>query len=137
MSPTRITLMVAQGSLKGKTYSFEEPTRCAIGRAEDCEVQLPMDLEHADISRHHCLLEIDPPSVRVRDLGSRNGTFVNGVMIGKRSRSQSPEEAARGNFMAQELKDGDEIRVGQMVFQVGVEAAGEISEPLYYPMAMA
>ena len=31
------------------------------------------------VSRHHFLLEISPPTVRLRDLGSLNGTNVNGV----------------------------------------------------------
>jgi pSer/pThr/pTyr-binding forkhead associated (FHA) protein len=37
-------------------------------------------------------LEVEPPAIRVHDLGSRNGTYVNGGNIGQRPRHLSPEE---------------------------------------------
>ncbi len=48
------------------------------------------------ISRAHCLIDIRPPNLIVNDLGSTNGTFVNGARV---------ERAMIGN--------GDEIRVGR------------------------
>jgi pSer/pThr/pTyr-binding forkhead associated (FHA) protein len=136
MGTTRLTLTITQGSHKGKSYTFEGSGRCIIGRAEDCEIRLPMDFAHADASRHHCLLEIDAPQIRVRDLGSRNGTFVNGSLIGKRPRDQSPDESAFGSFMPQELEDGDEVQVGHTVFQLQVEVPEHVSESLYYPIGV-
>jgi pSer/pThr/pTyr-binding forkhead associated (FHA) protein len=41
------------------------------------------------ISRYHCLLDINSPDIRVRDLGSLNGTIVNGKKIGQRQRNQT------------------------------------------------
>jgi len=122
MYHTHVTLTVTRGSLPEHEYVFEEPTRCVIGRAADCDIQVPMDYEHADVSRHHCLLDIDPPSIRVRDQGSRNGTFVNGDKIGQRPRNLPPEEADGAVCAVQELKDGDELRVGGVVFEVAVES---------------
>jgi predicted component of type VI protein secretion system len=49
-----------------------------IGREEDC--QLRPDSEF--VSRHHCVLLLDDYTLRIRDLGSKNGTFVNGRRIG-------------------------------------------------------
>ena len=49
-----------------------------IGREEDC--QLRPDSEF--VSRHHCVLLLDDYTLRIRDLGSKNGTFVNGRHIG-------------------------------------------------------
>ncbi|MDF0552306.1 FHA domain-containing protein [Kamptonema sp. UHCC 0994] len=49
---------------------------------------------HRTISRYHCLLDINPPDIRVRDFGSKNGTFVNGKKIGQRQANQTPEEGA-------------------------------------------
>jgi GAF domain-containing protein len=46
-----------------------------VGRAEDCQVLL----DDARISRHHAVLEVSGRRVKVRDLGSRNGLFVNGA----------------------------------------------------------
>ncbi|KYC36281.1 hypothetical protein WA1_52005 [Scytonema hofmannii PCC 7110] len=40
-------------------------------------------------SRYHCLLDINPPDIRVRDFGSRNGTYVNGKKIGQRQPKQA------------------------------------------------
>ena len=39
--------------------------------------------------RRHCLLDINPPDIRVRDFGSLNGTYVNGTMIGQREQDLS------------------------------------------------
>ncbi len=38
-------------------------------------------LDHPNVSRRHAALEVAGPEVRIRDLGSTNGTFVNGVRI--------------------------------------------------------
>ena len=83
MPTARITLTVVHGDLPEKEYVFEEPTRCIIGRAEDCDIQVPANYQHAVVSRHHCCLEMEPPAIRVHDLGSRNGTYVNGGNIGQ------------------------------------------------------
>jgi pSer/pThr/pTyr-binding forkhead associated (FHA) protein len=36
-----------------------------VGRAHDCDIPTPDGEENLVVSRHHCLLEIDPPTVRV------------------------------------------------------------------------
>ena len=78
----KIKLTIAQGTDQEKDLVFQNPTRSVVGRAEDCEIRIPRDVVHMDISRHHCMFEIDPPTLKVRDLGSRNGTFVNGPAFG-------------------------------------------------------
>lgn len=118
--PPHVTLRVTQGKLAGKEYPFEERTTCLIGRSKDCLVRVPGDLEHRKISRHHCLLDINPPDVRVRDFGSLNGTFVNGRRIGRRKKGQTPEEAAQEKLPEYDLKDGDEIQLGNTVFRVAI-----------------
>jgi pSer/pThr/pTyr-binding forkhead associated (FHA) protein len=124
-----------RGFLEVKEYVFTEPTRCIIGRAEDCDIQLPSSHGHVDVSRHHCMLEIGPSSVRVRDLGSRNGTFVNGEMIGQRPKNQPLEEANLSEFASVELKDGDELRVGHIAtFLVSIGVPAEVEEHAPVPM---
>jgi pSer/pThr/pTyr-binding forkhead associated (FHA) protein len=134
MKHTTITLSVTQGKFKGKEYVFEEAAWCLIGRAEDCTIRLPTDQEHHSISRHHCLLEIAPPELVVRDLGSLNGTYVNGRKIGQRPASVSPEAADHHSTRSLELKDGDEVRVGTMVFLVTVSAATGADSLLDFPL---
>src|SRR5262245_64113970 len=77
MNSTKITVTV-ENSVDPKQFTFEEPARCVVGRAEDCDIQFLPQPEHANVSRHHCVLDINPPMVTIRDLGSRNGTYVNG-----------------------------------------------------------
>jgi serine/threonine protein kinase len=63
---------------------------------------------------------VNPPLARLRDLGSLNGTHVNGVRHGGRSASESPEAAAARGQGGVDLRDGDEIRVGATVIRVEV-----------------
>jgi serine/threonine-protein kinase len=115
---TRIALNVITGTLKGKEFAFTERTRCQIGRSPDCLIQLPDDWEYRDISRHHCELEIDPPLIRVRDLGSLNGTFVNGEKIGQRNQPCKLRSDEHTECMCHELHEGDELKVGHVVLRV-------------------
>lgn len=118
MKSGKIVLSVKRGSLQGREYVFKKHTRCIIGRADDCDIQLPREYARVDVSRHHCELDINPPSIQVRDLGSRNGTYVNGEKIGQRQALQKPEEADISSFPTYELHDGDEVQVGFNVFEV-------------------
>src|SRR6266700_1943451 len=106
--PATIILIVTQGKLQGEEFVFDGRTTCVMGRADDCSPRLPNDEDHNTISRHHCLLDINPPDIRVRDFGSRNGTYVNGQKIGQRGTDQTPEEGARTAFPEFDLKEGDE-----------------------------
>ncbi|MFJ5114524.1 protein kinase [Streptomyces sp. NPDC088551] len=131
MSGTRalasVTLSVRSGPSRGRTFSFEERTTCVVGRASDCSPRLPQD--DMRVSRHHCLFDINPPDVRVRDFGSLNGTFVNGEEIGRREPDETPEQAARAEFPERDLVHGDEVRLGETLLRVGIAggkaAAGE------------
>jgi eukaryotic-like serine/threonine-protein kinase len=107
--PATITLTVTHGSLPRPAYVFAERTTCLVGRDAECDPQAPDDNEHRSISRLHCLLDINPPDLRIRDLGSLFGTFVNGVMIGQRERE---EQRGKAVFPEHDLKDGDEVRLG-------------------------
>jgi eukaryotic-like serine/threonine-protein kinase len=115
-----IRLTVRHTSAPASTHVFTERTTALIGRARDCDPRVDVDKE---ISRHHCLFDINPPGLRVRDLGSMNGTFVNGEQIGRRPAGQTPEEGARLVQRERDLLDGDEVRIGRATVQVSVAAA--------------
>jgi pSer/pThr/pTyr-binding forkhead associated (FHA) protein len=74
-----------------------------IGRGPDCDLRLRVD----NISRHHCLIRLANDEATLIDLGSSNGTFLNG----ERVRSSST------------LHSGDELRVGTCRFRVEVGEA--------------
>jgi serine/threonine protein kinase len=117
--PGKVTLKVTAGPLAGRTFAYDRHDTFLFGRSPDCHAELAADDTTA--SRHHFLLEVNPPQARLRDLGSLNGTHVNGVKHGGRGRQESPEEAARRKLPEVDLRDGDHIRVGATVFEVGIE----------------
>jgi serine/threonine-protein kinase len=86
-----------------------------IGRSEAAHFCLPHD---RFFSRHHCLLEIAPPQCFLRDLGSTNGTFVNGIRV----------ETAH-------LKNGDRIQGGETVLEVEVSTEARTLEEQNAPGA--
>lgn len=98
----RVTLHVVAGPQTGRVFTFDQHDTFMIGRSEDAQFCLPHD---RFFSRHHCLLEIAPPQCFLRDLGSLNGTFVNGSKV----------ETAH-------LKNGDRIQGGETVLEVEVAA---------------
>ena len=117
--PARVTLTVTAGPLAGRVFSYDRHDTFLFGRSPDCHAELAANDTTA--SRHHFLLEVNPPGARLRDLGSLNGTHVNGQKHGGRSRQESPEEAARRRLPEVDLRDGDHIRVGATVFEVAIE----------------
>ncbi|HEY7423701.1 MAG TPA: protein kinase [Gemmataceae bacterium] len=121
--PATVALTVVQGKNKGQQFVFDQRTTCIIGRDDECQVRFPKDKEHQSISRHHCLLDINPPDVRIRDLGSRAGTYINDSLIGKRDSSQTAEEGSLLRLSEFDLKDGDQIKIGKTIFQVTIRIA--------------
>jgi pSer/pThr/pTyr-binding forkhead associated (FHA) protein len=120
MSAT-VTLKVVQGPQRGAEFAYRLATLCTVGRGQDCSLRLPNDVLNCTVSRHHCLLEIDPPLVRVCDLGSLNGTFVNGEPLGQREPHGRIADLGVPFAPDYALEDGDELRVGENVFRVCVE----------------
>lgn len=114
----RVRLEVVDGPIAGRRFVFEAHDTLLFGRGADCHARLSE--QDGKASRHHFLLEVNPPAVRLRDLGSLNGTWVNGVRYGGRG-PLTPEEAAQREWPQVDLGDGDSIRVGNTLFSVHVE----------------
>src|SRR5258707_14034221 len=93
-----VTFHVVAGPQVGRDFTFDQHDTFLIGRSEDAQFCLPHD---RFFSRHHCILEIAPPQTFIRDLGSTNGTFVNGMRV----------DTAY-------LKSGDRIQGGETVLEV-------------------
>lgn len=93
----KVKLKVAGGKLAGKTIDLPQGT-FLIGRGKECDLRARSDI----VSRRHCEIIVDDASVVIRDLESKNGTFVNDDRIVDR----------------QELTQGDTIQVGPMRFEL-------------------
>ena len=128
---TRVTLTVTGGPLDGCEFERSGRTLCTIGRSSDCDLCLTTDVPDLTISRRHCLLEVDPPFVRLHDLGSRNGTFLNGEAVGRRPSGTSPSEAPPVDTSPRTLQDGDWIRLGGTTLLVDIDEE-EDGEPEEY-----
>jgi len=98
----RIT--VISGPFRGQTFQIPRG-KFIIGRESDCQLFLDSNF----ISRHHCVLLMDDYTLRIRDLGSKNGTYVNRDL------------APTGERI---LVHGDTIRVADLLFRVEITSAG-------------
>jgi predicted component of type VI protein secretion system len=96
----QVRLKILQGSNAGKEIKLPAP-KCVIGRGDDCHLRPQSDA----ISRRHCVIITTENEAVVRDLNSRNGTFVNNERVAEES----------------VLLGGDVLRVGPLEFEVAVE----------------
>src|SRR5262249_5123877 len=92
------------GPNSGLRFEFEQHATFVAGRARRTHLRLRDD---PYFSRHHFLLEFQPPRCYLRDLGSRNGTLVNGQRV---------QEAI--------LKDGDVIGGGKTRLRIAIQPMG-------------
>ena len=103
-----VKLIAHENSNQVRLISYSEPVTVYVGRDDDCSITF----SDTTISRYHCLLDIVPPSVRVRDFGSLNGTYVNDKLIGRRKKGQTIEEAREKPGDLVDLSHGDKLSLG-------------------------
>lgn len=95
-----LTLLVLQGPDKGRRYELPDAP-ALVGRESR---QIP--LSDNTVSRRHCELVPEDGQWMLRDMGSANGTYVNGVKVGREPHV---------------LKLGDQIRVGRTLMVFGAQ----------------
>ncbi len=105
----KVQLLVVQGHPQGKGLLFP-CGEFVFGRGGECHIRPNSEW----VSRQHCLLRVRADGVFLRDLGSTNGTLVNGKrLIG---------ECA--------LAHGDQLQIGPLVFEVCLEEAVPATVPV-------
>jgi len=124
----KIMLTITAGTKQGEKFEFDQHDTLLFGRLDDCHLCLPDDTY---ISRHHFILEVNPPDARFRDLGSRNGTYVNGIKYGGREKHETAEEGAKYQHPHVDLHDGDELKAGKTIFRVHVDSGVSQLERVY------
>ena len=115
-----VSFNVTSGPMKGKAFEFTEHDTFIFGRGEECHCRLPDD---GQVSRRHFIVEVNPPDARIKDFGSLNGTHVNGKKIGSREKGETPEQGQQRKSPEVDLKDGDELTVGQSKLAVKIVGA--------------
>lgn len=118
----KVQIKISKGKDAGKIFAFTEHDTFVFGRMDDCHACIPGDTQ---VSRHHFILEVNPPAACLRDLGSLNGTWVNGKKYGAREKGETPEQGAKRRYPEVAIKHGDRIKVGVTELEVAVEEAKE------------
>jgi predicted component of type VI protein secretion system len=106
-------LLVLEGQRPGQRILIDKPD-LIIGRDEECDLVIP----ERQVSREHARIVLEGDHYLLADLGSKNGTFVNGQPLSE----------------AHVLQDGDEIQIAfccKLAF-VGADATAPVvlDEPL-------
>lgn len=77
-----------------------------VGRQPDCDIRIPIML----VSRQHCKIHNDGQQLRIEDLGSSNGTYLNSEKI-----------------MEGVIQAGDKLSVGPITFLLQVDGHPEVN----------
>jgi pSer/pThr/pTyr-binding forkhead associated (FHA) protein len=101
-------LRFISGKYQGGEFPLRPHREIVIGRSSDLDMVLVEDM----VSRKHAKITTDDKAVSIQDLGSTNGTFVNGEKIRK-----------------VDLKDGDRILIGTSIIKL-VYVDGELTHSL-------
>jgi len=92
-----VQLVVIKGNPRGRTLTFG-PGEYLVGRGAECHIRPDSEW----VSRQHCMFTVAAERILLKDLGSTNGTLVNGHrLIGER-----------------DIVHGDAIQIGPLVIQV-------------------
>ncbi|MFC3195578.1 FHA domain-containing protein [Marinicella sediminis] len=102
MALPKFILRGVSGAYFGKTYPLRGST--IMGRHSECHICVNAD----GISRKHVQIDVEPDGLTVKDLGSSNGTFVNGKKV-----------------ESGELKVGDELKIDNIRFLVQTPGMAE------------
>ena len=122
----KLIFKVIAGNLLGDEFIFEDQGAYIIGRSRNCALQIPNEKDMR-ISRRHLLLLLDQENARIRDLGSKNGTIVNGKKIPPGTLTKHPEIETP---VDQVLKPGDVISIGETTWKVELPPDTEQEEEI-------
>ncbi len=100
-----LALRFISGKYQGGEFSVREGQQIVIGRSSDLDMVLVEEM----VSRRHARIEMQSGVIRIEDLGSTNGTFVNGEKV-QRS----------------ELQEGDRVLIGTSILKVVPSGPGGV-----------
>ena len=97
MTDRAFALRFISGKYQGGEYPLADAGELIIGRSTELDMVLIEDM----VSRKHAKLTVAPGGITIADLGSTNGTFVNGEKVGRA-----------------QLKEGDRILIGTNILKL-------------------
>jgi pSer/pThr/pTyr-binding forkhead associated (FHA) protein len=112
----KVLLIVVQGKPEGKTIPITGEV-FRVGRALDCHLRPNSE----EVSRLHSEITLSETEAVVRDLGSRNGTWVNGQLL------KGPHK----------LSSGELLKIGPLTFAVAIQGLPESQVPAAGPVSAA
>src|SRR3954469_9888302 len=93
----RLALRFISGKYQGGEFPLEADREIIVGRSSDLDMVLVEEM----VSRRHARIQLVGGSVNIDDLGSTNGTFVNGERV-----------------THAELQEGDRVLIGSNILKV-------------------
>ncbi|MEZ0227849.1 MAG: protein kinase [Planctomycetota bacterium] len=103
-----LVLTFLSGTLSGQTFEFLGPRKVVIGRAGGCDI----GVFDNRVSRRHCSIDFEGGRAQVKDLGSANGTYVNGTQTGLGV-----------------LRAGDRLRLGDTEVRIDIQERARTVRP--------
>jgi len=103
-----IKLVMFRPTGQRKDFSVMNPVT-VIGRGENCDLRVPL----LSVSRRHCELRFQGAAIKVKDLASSNGTYVNNSRVTE-----------------VDLRAGDRLAVGPIVFTLQIDGQPEEIRPV-------
>jgi predicted component of type VI protein secretion system len=110
----KLSLVVADGVHKGKVIPIAL-SQFLVGRDPQCHLRPASSM----ISKRHCAILARAGKAHVKDFGSTNGTFLN-------------DKPVEGNKEV-EIHNGDQLKIGPLLFYVSLEASVPIDKPTPAP----
>jgi len=96
-----VTLEFINGPLSGQSFPYYTEAEVTLGHSSGCDIVIPENT----VSGRHCQFNFSPPKVTVRDCGSKNGTFINDILIGSSALYQSNPGPIKN------VSDGDTVKL--------------------------
>ncbi len=106
----RVVLEIMSGPYIGRKVALRAHQQLSVGRTEWSDLALPND---GCLSNKHFAIKCDATTCLVLDLGSSNGTAVNGQRVQQK----------------QVMANGDRIAAGQTTFRIHIECAAPAPQP--------
>ncbi len=103
-----VKLVMFKANGQRKDFPIINPVT-VMGRGENCDLRVPL----LNVSRRHCELSVSAKTVKVKDLASSNGTFVNNNRVNETI-----------------VKAGDRIAIGPVVFTVQIDGVPDEIKPI-------